>query len=141
MTYHTLLPVWSALRGRFQKTVEGLPEESLNLQISKTTIGDLLYHTAEVEYMFAEWFFGKKSPGELTRPTEGIEEYSRLLKASNEHFLKAMEQLPENDWQKSINSPLGASTPLEAVGRLMYHAGIHSGQISLIKKSGHEQGN
>ncbi|WP_177222163.1 hypothetical protein [Paenibacillus sp. UNC496MF] len=27
-----------------------------------------------------------------------------------------------------------ASTPLEAVGRLMYHSGMHAGQISMIRK-------
>jgi hypothetical protein len=38
-----------------------------------------------------------------------------------------------------VESSIGASTPLEAVGRLMYHTGIHSGQISLIQKNARSQ--
>ncbi|MGM0713914.1 hypothetical protein ACWKW1_20915 [Brevibacillus parabrevis] len=32
---------------------------------------------------------------------------------------------------------VGTSTPLEALGRLMYHTGIHAGQISQIQRAFH----
>ena len=90
--------------------------------------------------MFAEWFFGKSMPVEIAKPTfTNIEELVELLRASNEHLIEAMKELPEVDWHKSMESPIGASTPLEAMGRLMYHTGIHAGQISLIQKNGHGQ--
>ncbi|HEY2493326.1 MAG TPA: DinB family protein [Paenibacillus sp.] len=64
-----------------------------------------------------------------------LEELVDLLKASNANLIEAMRELPEEAWHQSVESPIGASTPLEAIGRLMYHTGIHSGQISLIQKN------
>ena len=140
MTYTTVLPIWNATRGRFQKTAEGLPKEDMTLQLGKSSIGSLLHHTAEVEYMFAEWFFGKSKPEEIAKPSStDLEELVKLLSASNEHLLEAMKELPEEEWNKSKESPIGASTPLEAVGRLMYHTGIHAGQISFIQKHGNSE--
>lgn len=140
MTYTTILPIWNATRGRFQKTAEGLPKEDMTLQLEKPSIGSLIHHTAEVEYMFAEWFFGKSKPEEIAKPSlTDLEELVKLLSASNEHLLKAMKGLPEDEWHKSMETPIGASTPLEAVGRLMYHTGIHAGQISFIQKHGISQ--
>ena len=140
MTYSTVLPIWNAIRERFHKTAEALPEQDLRLQLGKSTIASLLHHTAEVEYMFAEWFFGRNMPGEIAKPSfTNIDELVELLRASNEHLIEAMKELPEEKWHTSMESPIGASTPLEAVGRLMYHTGIHAGQISLIQKNGQNQ--
>jgi len=137
MTYNTVVPIWNATRGRFQDKVEDLPEQDLHLQLGNSSVARLIHHTAEVEYMFAEWFFGKKKSEEIGNPapTE-LSELVKLLSASNEYLLEAMRNLSDEDWNKSIESPMGASTPLEAVGRLMYHTGIHAGQISLIQKNG-----
>lgn len=138
MTISTVLPIWNAVRDRFQKTVSTLPQKDLHLQLGTSSIGNLVYHTAEVEYMFAEWFFGKKMPEKIEKPSfENIEELVTLLKESNAFLIEAMSDLDENNWQRSVSSPIGESTPLEAVGRLMYHTGIHSGQISMIQKNGH----
>ncbi|MFF2755753.1 DinB family protein [Psychrobacillus sp. NPDC058041] len=77
---------------------------------------------------------------EIAEPSfTNLAELVELLSASNEHLLEAMSELSEEDWHKNMESPIGASTPLEAVGRLMYHTGIHAGQISLIQKNGHSQ--
>lgn len=140
MTYSTVLPIWNTIRERFLKTAEALPEQDLSLQLGKSTVASLLHHTAEVEFMFAEWFFGRSMPGEIEKPSfTNLEELVKLLRESNEHLIEAMKELPEEDWHKSMESPIGASTPLEAVGRLMYHTGIHAGQISLIQKNGQLQ--
>lgn len=135
MSYEIVLPIWNALRDRFQKSVSEIPEENLNMQLGETTVADLLYHTAEVEYMFTEWFFNKAKEKELVRPTT-IEGFVELLEGSNNHFLRAMQELPEDTWNEVQKSAFGDSTPLEAVGRLMNHAGIHNGQISYIQKHG-----
>jgi len=140
MTYSTVLPIWNAIRERFLKTAEALPEQDLSLQLGKSTVASLLHHTAEVEFMFAEWFFGRSMPGEKEKPSfTNLEELVKFLRASNEHLIEAMKELPEGEWHKSMESPIGASTPLEAVGRLMYHTGIHAGQISFIQKNGQNQ--
>lgn len=140
MTYSTVLPIWNALRERFQNTAKALPKQELNLQLGTTTIGSLLHHTAEVEYMFAEWFFDKEMPKDMAKPSfTNLEELVELLSASNTHLLEAMQALPEEEWHKVVASRMGESTPLEAIGRLMYHTGMHAGQISLIRKNGQNE--
>lgn len=142
MIYSTVLPIWQAIQERFHKTVKELPEQDLGLQIGSATIESLIRHSAEVEYMFADWFFGKSKPvednwskGDDAALTTRKEELVELLTSSNENLLEAMRALPEDAWHKPVESSFGTSTPLEAIGRLMYHTGIHSGQISLIQKN------
>lgn len=145
MTFSTVLPIWNSIQTRFHKTVKELPEANLTLKIGPSSIGYMLRHNAEVEYMFAEWFFGSPMPQGLEIMTNrgatgskseftNLQELVELLEASNNHLIEAMKALPEEEWHIQKDCPIGASTPLEAVGRLMYHTGIHSGQISLIQK-------
>ncbi|HLR15372.1 MAG TPA: DinB family protein [Bacillota bacterium] len=135
MSIEIVLPMWSALRDRFQDKIKTIPEEELHKSLGDTSIGDLLYHTAEVEYMFAAWFFDWPKETDIIRP-ETMQGHVQLLHASNEHFIQGMKNLSEENWQLVRSSALGDSTPVEAVGRLMNHAGIHSGQISYIQTYG-----
>jgi len=145
MTFETVLPIWRAIQERFHKTARSLPEQDLPLALGNASIGYMLRHNAEVEFMFADWFFGRPMPEGLqiltARGAAGAKaEFVELaplvaiLEASNEHMSAAMRELPEAKWNEPVESPMGVCTPLEAVGRLMYHTGIHSGQISLIQK-------
>ena len=133
MSYETVVPVWNALRERFTKMATGLTEEQLDLSIGESSIRGLLYHTAEVEYMFADWYLGQPMEDELPKAST-LPELLELLKASDENLKHALKNLTEEQWHTSVESKMGASTPLEVVGRLMYHAGIHAGQIALMKK-------
>jgi len=146
MTYSVVLPIWQAIQERFHKTVKALPEQDLPLELNNASIGYMLRHNAEVEYMFAEWYFGASMPKDLSIQTSrgsagskasftNLQELVELLEASNAHLIAAMKALPEAAWNEPTESPMGASTPLEAIGRLMYHTGIHAGQISLIQKT------
>ena len=145
MSYLTVLPIWNAVQSRFHKTAKALPEQELALRSGSSSIAGLLLHNAEVEYLFAEWFFGKAVPEEAKRilsrgkaengePPLVKEDLIAFLEASSANLIEAMRELPEEAWQQPVESSFGSSTPLEAVGRLMYHTGIHSGQISLIQK-------
>ncbi|WP_239615322.1 DinB family protein [Cohnella mopanensis] len=145
MSFSIVLPIWQALQERFHKTVKALPEQDLSLRLGSSSIESMLRHNAEVEFIFAEWFFGKSIPEEMKkfvkRGEDGDDtlltkdELVDLLAASNSHLIEAMRELPEEAWHNRVETSMGASTPLEAVGRLMYHTGIHSGQISLIQKN------
>lgn len=145
MNFPTLLPLWNAVQDRFHSMVKKLPEQDLTLKLGPSSIGNMLRHNAEVEYMFADWFFGRPIPGDIEIRTsrgaantevsqENLQELVQFLEKSNAHLIQAMEALPEEEWGQQKDCPIGASTPLEAVGRLMYHTGIHAGQISLIQK-------
>lgn len=148
-TFETILPVWNAIQQRFHDMVKGLQEDDLQLQLANdsATVGYMLRHNAEVEYMFAFWFFGLPMPEELkvltsrgsggsTAVFTNLNELIGLLEASNAHLIEGMSRLPEEKWHETMKCPIGPSTPLEAVGRLMYHTGIHSGQISFLRKYG-----
>lgn len=135
MTLTSVLPIWQAVQERFHKTVKALPEEDLNLKLGNSTIGGLIIHNAEVEFMFAEWFFGRSKPQSDDAAYTTLNELVDLLAASNENLVAAMRELPEEAWHVSVESAFGTSTPLEAMGRLMYHTGIHAGQISFIQKN------
>lgn len=136
MTYEKVLPIWNALRVRFLEKAKALTDEDLTLQLGDMSIGNLLYHTGEVEYIFADWFF-EKSSEETGKPSlSSVDELVAYLEASNQFLQIAMKELPEASWNEVKETQMGPSTPLEAVGRLMYHAGIHAGQITDIKKFG-----
>lgn len=145
VTGTVMLAVWNTVSSRFRKTAGQLKSEELSLSIGSASIGYMVRHNAEVEYMFAEWFFGKKIPAGMEMltnraPVEGKSEYGdreelvQLLEASNEHIVLAMQSLSEEAWHTPVNSPIGPSTPVEAIGRLIYHTGLHAGQVSLIQK-------
>lgn len=145
MTLNTVLQIWNSVQERFHKTAKNLPEQELSLKMGNASIGYMLRHNAEVEFMFAEWFFNRPMPegliihtarGAAGAKTEftNLEELVAILEASNEHMIHAMNELPDEKWNEPVDSPMGPSTPLEAVGRLIYHTGIHAGQISLIQK-------
>ncbi|MFU1793731.1 DinB family protein [Paenibacillus azoreducens] len=146
MSFETMLPVWRAVRDRFQKLAAGLREEELLLTApgQGPTIGWMLRHNAEVEYMFAEWFFQAEKPKGIEYITGGgpvdhpdyadLKGLLHFLEESDRHFTMAMRLLPDDAWDTPVASQMGMSTPREAMGRVLYHNGLHAGQISLIRK-------
>lgn len=146
MSFEAVNPIWRTVRDRFQKTVQGVKEEELSMHFAgdHTTIAYLIRHNAEVEYMFAEWFFKREVPASVTFITNGppksgesygsFEELLAFSEAADQHLTAALRELPEGAWDEVVSSPMGNSTPREAVGRALYHTGIHSGQIAYIRK-------
>lgn len=57
-----------------------------------------------------------------------------FLAASDKHLRQAVNELLDEQWRTPVESKMGTAAPLETIGRLMYHAGIHAGQIALMKK-------
>ncbi len=147
MTFDTVLPLWQSIGESFLKTIRALPEEDLELKIEPSqTIGEMIWHTAEVEYMFADTYFGKPAPADVKarmerRRAEGtagytsVEDLADFQEASYQHIIKAMRELPEEKWNVPVESKFGNHTPLVTVSRLMHHTGSHSGMIWLIQKS------
>lgn len=146
MSYTIVEPIWNAVHQRFMKMVSGLSEQELALGQDASSIASMLIHNAEVEYLFSEWFFGVPVPEEIKAKLAGLKEPDALaactlpeitafLESSNEHLHKAMRNLTEDAWAVPVQSSYGTSAPLEVIGRLIYHTGIHSGQISLIRKN------
>ena len=141
----TVLAMWESTQGRFHKMVKELPEEALKLAIGPASVGYMIRHSAEVEYVYGEWVFGKKKPENLEYCTlrgpahaaaefNNLAELVQLLEASNSVIIEAIRALPAEDWSKEVKTPRGTFTPLDAISQLLYHTGIHAGQISLMQK-------
>lgn len=141
----TIVAMWESTQGRFHKLVQELPEEALTLAIGPSSIGYMIRHSAEVEYVYAEWVFGKQKPADLEYCTlrgpanagtefTNLEELISLLKASSAVIIDAIKALPQEEWTKEVKTPRGTFSPLDAIAQLMYHTGIHAGQISLMQK-------
>ncbi len=146
MSFQSIMPIWQPTREKFQQSMQNLIEQEISLKLSEDSqsIGFILRHNAEVEYMFAEWFFGCKVPEGIEFHTSGrvkdegqfadVSEVLIFLEEANNHLTEAMRVLPDEKWDEPVETILGTSTPREAIGRLLYHTGIHSGQISMIRK-------
>ncbi|SFT26662.1 DinB family protein [Paenibacillus sp. BC26] len=147
MSYEAVGPIWRVVRDRFQKMVQGLKEEELSLAMTaeSSSIGHMIRHNAEVEYMFAEWFFGATVPegteyiasGQGGAPNEHaltLQELIAFSAAADAFLTEAMKQLGDDAWDTIVESKIGPSSPREALGRAIYHTGLHAGQIGLIRK-------
>lgn len=131
----TVLSMWKMTRGKFTEKVEKLAESELSLKLDGMTIGELVYHTAEVEYIFASWFFDRETKTDML---ENIKEDKaallQFLQEANDHLIEAMTQLDAFKWNEKVASRMGETTPVESIARLIYHTGIHAGQITMIQK-------
>lgn len=145
MNTETIIVMWEALQTRFHKLVKELPLEALTLAIGPASVGHMIRHSAEVEFVYAEWVFGVKKPEDLVYQTlrgpghatvefTELDELVALLERSNQMMIAAMRALPEEDWTKEVKTPRGTFSAVDAVSQLMYHTGIHAGQISLMQK-------
>jgi len=141
----TIIAMWEMAQARFHKMIQELPEEALTQAIGPASIGYMIRHSAEVEYVYAEWVFGKEKPAELEYDTlrgpahskaefTNLQELISLLKASNAAIVDAITSLPQEKWTQEVKTPRGTFSPLDAIVQLIYHTGIHAGQISLMQK-------
>jgi uncharacterized damage-inducible protein DinB len=148
MFEQSLLPSLQTARSRYLDMLNGLEENQLTWKLASgsNSIGFLIRHIAEVEYRFSLMFFQTPLPEHVTLATIGpvcdegdYTELAPLLAfrdQSFEHLLNALSSLPEADWDVPCEAPIGTLTPRQALGRLTYHMGHHSGQISMIRKYG-----
>lgn len=134
MALTEVLSMWEMTRGKFTEKVMKLEENELSHEIDGTTIGKLIYHTADVEFIFSDWFFDYQTSEPFPKDIETNKAaLVQFLQDANAHFIQAMKQLDESKWNEKVASRMGDTTPAEAVARLIYHTGIHSGQITTIQ--------
>lgn len=148
MFEQTLMPSFQMARSRYLDTLNGLEEHQLSWKLApgSNSIGFLIRHIAEVEYRFGQMFFQAPVPDQVTLATIGPVRdegnYTALAPLlafkdqSYEHLLQTLSSLPEADWDIPCEAPIGKLTPRQALGRLTFHMGYHSGQIGLIRKYG-----
>lgn len=136
MISNHILSMWEFTRNTFTEKISKLDDKDFLISDGKVTIGQIVYHTSQAEYIFLEWFFNSQLKQDMPKDIhENKEALMIFLHDSNKAVLKAIKQLPEDKWSISIDSKMGKSTPAEAIARLIYHAGIHSGQITSMLRN------
>ncbi|HLR10611.1 MAG TPA: DinB family protein [Sporosarcina sp.] len=100
------------------------------LRHSTRNIGD----RCEYEYLFADWYLGQQVTEIPKVDHANKEALIAFLQQSDAFLQQAMEALSEEQWHEVVPSKMGDCTPIEVIGRLIYHAGMHAGQISDIQK-------
>ncbi|MEJ8546320.1 DinB family protein [Brevibacillus borstelensis] len=143
-----LLPALQTARSRYQDALANLSGNELGWKLAdgSNSVGFLIRHIAEVEYRFCQMFFGRPLPETVTLHTIGpvkdegqfadLSALQAFHEESYAYLLESLRQLPLEAWDVPVEAPIGTLSPRQALGRLIYHAGYHAGQIGLIRKYG-----
>jgi uncharacterized damage-inducible protein DinB len=143
-----LLELWLEARTRFTNQLATLTPEELPKRLgdSPNSVGFLIRHIGDVEFLFAKNVFGdstlkvsaktvidNRDTGEWT-DWEALKSY---VAESFEKLHAIVEKQTDADWESSITTrEFGAKTKAEAFGRIVSHTAYHAGQLALIRKYG-----
>jgi uncharacterized damage-inducible protein DinB len=142
------LALWLEARTRFVNQLFNLNAEKLSFKLSPSpnSVGFLLRHIGDVEFLFAKNVFGshdlkvsaktiidKHDTGEWTDLNELVE----YLTQSGIALSTVITNQSEDDWQTVVvTKEFGSKTKSEALGRIVSHTAYHAGQMALILKYG-----
>ncbi len=138
--------MWKMGRTRLTNQLDYISEDDLLKRVhsESNSVGWLLRHIAEVEFLFAKNDFGRdlnikaQTIGSIAKDRGQFNELDSLLKLIE----KAEEELGAairgvEEWDGEITTAeFGTVTRAEALGRIMTHTAYHAGQIGLAKKYG-----
>lgn len=143
-----LLQLFRMGRTRLSNQFPNIQEKDLpkKLHPDSNSIGFLLRHISDVEYLFAKNVFGLDVKVKTFTVGIGLhdsgkftvlEEEIKALSASAATLEQAILMQKEEDWEKSITTAqFGTITKTEALARIVSHTAYHAGQIGLILKYG-----
>jgi len=147
-TTKLLIKLWLESRTRFTKLLELINESDLSKKINGTpnSVGFLIRHIADIEYLFAKNVFGDNSlkvhaktiitgydTGEWTILNELIKYQLDSFDALHSALLKQSDE----DWEQEIyTKEFGTKSKSEALGRVLSHTAYHSGQLAQALKYG-----
>ncbi|MBL7900436.1 MAG: DinB family protein [Bacteroidia bacterium] len=143
-----LLQLFRMGRTRLSNQFPNIQEKDLSKKLhpDSNSIGFLLRHISDVEYLFAKNVFGLDVKVKTFTVGIGLhdsgkftvlEEEIKALSASAATLEQAILMQKEEDWEKSITTAqFGTITKTEALARIVSHTAYHAGQIGLILKYG-----
>lgn len=143
-----LLSLWMEARTRFSDQISKLTALDLpkKLTPSQNSIGFLMRHIGDVEFLFAKNVFGlhdlKVSAKTLiaqhdTGEWTDLNELVAYTTASFDTLKTVIESQQESDWKATIvTKEFGTKTKAQALGRITSHTAYHAGQLAIILKYG-----
>lgn len=147
----TLLEMWTESRTRFTKQLDTLQADDLSktLPPSPNSVGFLIRHMGDVEWLFAKNVFGASDlkvsaktviAGRDTGEWTDLEALKNYVSESFEALKTIVAGQSEADWQDTVSTKeFGTKTKAEAFGRIVSHTAYHAGQMALIIKYGSAQ--
>jgi uncharacterized damage-inducible protein DinB len=144
----TLKQAYTEARTRFTNQFSTIQEKDLTkkLEEAPNSVGFLIRHIGDVEFLFAKNVFGakdlhvhaktvidQKDSGDWTN----LQELKNYLATSEQNLLKIMDEQTDSDWETTITTnEFGTKTKAEAFGRIISHTAYHAGQLALTLKYG-----
>lgn len=141
-----LLELWLEARTRFTNQIELITNEDLKKKLgnSPNSVGFLIRHIGDVEFLFAKNVFGlstvkvsaktvidKYDTGEWI----DLDTLKTYVKDSYETLKSIVEKQTDEDWENIITTKeFGSKTKAEAFGRIVSHTAYHAGQMAIIIK-------
>lgn len=143
-----LLELWIEARTRFTNQLENISNEDLKKKLgnSPNSVGFLIRHIGDVEFLFAKNVFGLSSVKVSAKTV--IDKYDTgewidlvalktYVKDSFETLKSIVEKQTDEDWENSISTKeFGTKTKTEAFGRIVSHTAYHAGQMAIVLKYG-----
>lgn len=143
----SLVQLWQEGRTRLTQILPKIVEGDVNKRLhpESNSIGFLLRHIAEVEYLFTKNVFGQNI--EVKVYTIGVSndkglfnnlaELISYLSEAEQTLKKVFEAQSNENWEESITTKeFGTKTKQEALARILTHTTYHAGQIAIILKYG-----
>lgn len=147
-TTNALFNLWQEARTRFSNQLSALNETDLKKKLgsSPNSVGFLIRHIGDVEFLFAKNVFGAnelKVSAQTVISKHDTGEWTNLneLKAYVENSAMALQGIIEKqsdaDWDTLITTKeFGEKTKAAALGRIVSHTAYHAGQMALAIKYG-----
>lgn len=147
-TTKSLLHLWQEARTRFTNQLSTLTETDLQKKLgaSPNSVGFLIRHIGDVEFLFAKNVFGAselKVSAQTVIAKHDTGEWTNLadLKSYVENSALALQAIIEKqsdaDWETLITTKeFGEKTKAAALGRIVSHTAYHAGQMALAIKYG-----
>lgn len=147
-TTEILLALWTEARTRFSQQLALLTPEDLGRRLppSPNSVGFLVRHIGDVEWLFAKNVFGAadvRVSAKTVIAQHDTGEWTDLpaLLAYVEASAAALRDIvavqTAQDWETTIHTKeFGTKTKAEAFGRIVSHTAYHAGQLALLRKYG-----
>ncbi len=143
-----LLALWAEGRTRFTNLLVKLTAADLPKKLAPgpNSIGFLVRHIGDVEFLFSKNVFGLKEvqvhaktviaqhdTGEWT----DLAALKAYVQESADTLRRAIEATSDADWDTVIETKeFGKKTKAEALGRITTHTAYHAGQLAILLKYG-----
>jgi len=139
---------WVEARTRFSNQLKTLQAEDLKKKLgdSPNSIGYLIRHIGDVEFLFSKNVFGNSSvqvsaktviSGHDTGEWTDLSALLAYVSQSFDTLQRTLLAQADSVWSEVITTKeFGTKTKAEALGRIVSHTAYHAGQIAIINKYG-----